>query len=428
MEGFRRALQAPIVAAVTRPLTPKTGGGVPFGTGRLLALDGRQLRSADGQRLVGTSYNKALPLSRSVKDIAALRCIQFGSVLSVSDYNADASLRQALRDYCDIYVTSNSPSTNWTASGSWSWGNMDAFVAIADADQKSWRYHTVIYPAKEPAWINTTNITAANWKAEMESQFAALASRPYAQQMTSIDVINEVCRGDNAGDPANIYGLRKIKNDTVTAIPWYPAATANPFAMPGYPAMADPGATYVLYAFYLARQYFPNIPLYFCHDQTEQVQLTRWGGWPAFSRQLHTNILNLLTALKAAGAPIDGVNFQGHLVFTRSTPSAEFRSYLQSVKSLGLKFIIGELDVRSGQTDGNDPANYSTTEYNRVQAEMTKSYLDIAVPLIDGGEFLTWGVSDLYQAWETGEKPLPYDDNFVAKPMLTAIRNSLLGI
>lgn len=364
------------------------------------------------------------------KALAAARGIKFGSFFKVSEYNADANFAALLREYSDHYVTSNSPSIVWTSANTWSWSNFDNFVSIANADGKSFRYHTVFYPPKEPAWVNPTNVTAANWMSLVDAQVAALAARPYANQFTSIDVTNETNRGDNAGDPANIYGLRLNKNaaEGGGTIPWYPAATANPFTIPGYPATTDPGLSYILYMFYRMRQSFPDAKLYFCHDQMEQLQLAKWGGFPAFSVQLQTNVLATLTELKRCGAPIDGVNLQGHLVFTRSTPATAFRTFLTNVQALGLKIIVGEFDVRSGQADGNDPANYSDFEYNRVLAEMSKRYLDTVLPFVTGGEFLTWGVTDLYQAWEAGEKPLPYDASFAPKSMLTSIRNGLMGL
>ena len=77
---FGQSLKRPLRKPANRRLTnaPPAGAGVPYGTGRLLRLDGRQLGSTDGKRLIGTSYAMALPLDRPVKDIAAARGIKFG--------------------------------------------------------------------------------------------------------------------------------------------------------------------------------------------------------------------------------------------------------------------------------------------------------------------------------------------------------------
>ncbi len=383
----------------------------------LASQNGDGLRDQSGNRLIGSDAR--IDTGQSARQIAAARGIRFGTQFVVSDYQANAAYAALIRAYSDHYVTSMSPQSVQPNDGVFTFASADAFADIAAADGKSWRFHTLMYPSKDASWVTTATVTPANWRARIDAHFEAIAARPWGQVPFSFDVVNEVMNGFTAKS-----GLRTIQNNGSVTIPWVPAAEGNPYTRPGYPAMAEPGATYILYAFVKARQLWPTTPLYFCHDQTEMVNPIS----PGYTRQENANILAILSALLAAGAPIDGVNIQGHLTLSRTFYPAEFKAFLAGIKALGLKIMVGEHDVRAGNENGVAAANCSTFEYDRQIADLSKRFLDVILPFLDGGEFLTWGVSDLIHAWDAGERPLPYDASFAAKPMLTSIRNALLEL
>lgn len=343
----------------------------------------------------------------SIKDIAASRGIRFGMAFTTSTLNADPAYAALVAAQADAYTPENDmkPGNIQATQGVFTFTAADAFAAKAQADGKSFRIHLLMYPAHDMPWVSTSTVTGSTYQGLIDSHFGAIAARPWAQQAADIDVINEVV--DNTG---------------LRSFPWTIASAANPFQIPGKPALNNPAASAYLYAFYRARQLFPSAKLYFCHDGTEQLPSD------GFNDARASQILTVLQDLLQAGAPIDGMSIQGHLSFRKGTTATATRTFIRNVKALGLKVIVSEFDTRTGNVSPYIAANYSTTEYDRFAAEQSKQVLDVIVPEIDGGYFYVWTPTDKYSSWEAGERPGLYDANLAQKPLYTALRNVFLGL
>ncbi len=350
----------------------------------------RQARSPSGFAATAT-----------VRTIADTKGICFGAALPPADKLAsNPDYAALLRREAAIYVadTDMQPSRIQNVEGVFTFAAADGFAARAAADGKRFRIHQLLYAVRDMAWVNATTVHSGNWRQKIDAHFEAIATRWWAQQAVNIDVVNEVM---DAAETAT-SGYRPNV--------WYQAA-------------GGPG--YMTYAFHKARALWPQTPLFVCHDHTEQIT----DGY----HETHTaNILALLESQLAAGAPIDGLNTQAHLTIRLGFDAVKLRNFLSGVAALGLRIMIGELDIRTGyksgaQEDTLPPGGYSLDAYDRRAADIVKRYLDIALPFVGDEPVLCWGLSDRISPWvppdaEVGERPHPFDSNLQPKPLYRAIR------
>jgi endo-1,4-beta-xylanase len=127
----------------------------------------------------------------------------------------------------------------------------------------------------------------------------------------------------------------------------------------------------------------------------------------------------LVTELLAAGAPIDGVGFQGHMA--SPTPS-DYRALTSWVGPLGLEWAITEAD-RPIPADSGAPAR-------DAQAQAFAGALRACVDDPACDTFVLWGLADRYTWWRTlaaGALPdaLPFDQALQPKPAFEAIGDEL---
>ncbi|WP_158025944.1 endo-1,4-beta-xylanase [Pararhizobium arenae] len=367
------------------------------------------LRSAvdGGQRVASSGAERRVrPASRfspaaELRSIAAAKGICFGTALPPADkLAADPAYAALLRREAAIYVadTDMQPSRIQGVEGVFTFTAADGFAARAVSENKKFRIHQLLYAVRDMAWVNTTTVNAENWRNKIDTHFAAIATRWWSQLAVNIDVVNEV------------MDAAQIATDGYRPNTWYQAA-------------GGPG--YITYAFQKARELWPQTPLFVCHDHSEQIT----DGY----HESHTaNILSMLESQLAAGAPIDGLNTQAHLTIRLGFDAVKLRSFLSDASSLGLKIMIGELDIRTGyktgsQEDTAPPSAYSATSYDRRAADIVKHYLDIALPFVGSEPVLCWGLSDRISPWippdaEEGERPHPFDTNLQPKPLYRAIR------
>lgn len=124
---------------------------------------------------------------------------------------------------------------------------------------------------------------------------------------------------------------------------WRPSVFYNTF-----------GTDYFAIAFNLAKSADPNAKLYYNDYNLE------------YNAAKTDRAVTIVKTIQAAGAPIDGVGFQGHLI-VGSTPSrSALATTLRRFTALGLEVAYTELDIRHSSlpasssalaTQGNDYAN-----------------------------------------------------------------------
>jgi endo-1,4-beta-xylanase len=179
------------------------------------------------------------------------------------------------------------------------------------------------------------------------------------------------------------------------------------------PFLETLGPGYIADAFFIANAADPDARLYY-NDYGFEYAL------PDHDLR-RAALIRLLTDLKTADAPIDGIGIQGHLFADAVIDTKAFRALLRQVAALGLKIKITELDVRdAGSGDSKAKA--------RRAADQVRRYLDIVLDEVAVTDIITWGLSDRYSYW-MGEypdgSPLPFDTSFQPKPMHRAIAEAI---
>jgi endo-1,4-beta-xylanase len=142
-------------------------------------------------------------------------------------------------------------------------------------------------------------------------------------------------------------------------------------------------------------------------------------------------VYQMARRLKAAGVPLGGVGFQMH-VDPRHWPDPQsIRQNLERFAALGLAVELTEMDVPVGEIPGD--RTQKLDEQKRLTHDIVA--VCVAVPACSGVTF--WGLTDRY-SWlndpEWGQlrgrgphRPLPFDADYVAKPMAAGIAAALAG-
>jgi endo-1,4-beta-xylanase len=141
--------------------------------------------------------------------------------------------------------------------------------------------------------------------------------------------------------------------------------------------------------------------------------------------------LQLLRRLKAANVPLDAVGIQSHIkAGSAFTIGQGLRDYMASIRQMGLKIFVTEMDVNEDDLPYDDVA-----QRDHAIAETYRDYLDtvLAEPAVTA--VLTWGVSDSHTWLNSGpthkkkqpnrpQRSLPFDDKYRPKEAFFAIRDS----
>jgi endo-1,4-beta-xylanase len=170
------------------------------------------------------------------------------------------------------------------------------------------------------------------------------------------------------------------------------------------------GTDYFPLSFNLAKKADPDTKLYYNDYNLE------------YNQAKTDYAVDLVKIVQAAGAPIDGVGFQGHLI-VGSTPSrANLATTLKRFTALGVEVAYTELDIRHSSLPASSQA--SVTQGNDY-ANVVGSCLDV-----DGCIGVTvWGFTDKH-SWIPSTFPgegdaMIYDSNYNKKPAWTSISSVL---
>lgn len=335
-----------------------------------------RLVAEDGGRLLAPLHNFTL-----IRDAAAARGLRFGTAFKLDHVQNDEDYANLIREQASMVSpdADNAPASIQPEQGEFDWTRPDGAAKWASDNGLPMRLHMLNYPAHDFPWANAETVTADTWRGLIDDHFEAIAARPWASDVVSIDVSNELA------DPTQSDGFRRHV--------WFDAG----------------GEEWLIHCFEKARALWPKTPLYLCQDLQEQVM----PGYDIFGA-----FLKVVDVLLSAGAPITGVNLQGHLTLSRGWDGVAFRNHLKALRSRGLRIIAGEIDVRTGNTGDFVPANYSNASYDRAAASLLSRYLSVVLPFVDGGELHVWGLADAYNPWGASERPNLFDSDLALKPQL----------
>ncbi|HET9505765.1 MAG TPA: endo-1,4-beta-xylanase [Hymenobacter sp.] len=206
--------------------------------------------------------------------------------------------------------------------GTYNWAEADAAYAQAVATGGPFRFHTLIWGAQQPTWLTTSNLSDADKLAAIKDWYQAVATHFQGKRIDFIDVVNEPTHQPPTGAAGADGGayLNALGGNGATGWDW------------------------VITAFQLARQYFPNSKL-MLNEYSVENEPNRAATY--------VGIANLL---KARGL-IDAIGIQGHAFSLASTSSASIQANMATLASANLPLYITEFDL-DGPTDAQQLADY----------------------------------------------------------------------
>jgi endo-1,4-beta-xylanase len=334
----------------------------------------------------------AAPLSTNLGEIAAKNGLLFGSAAAeVIDNDAP---------YRELYVTQAKLITTDVAlkigriapqPGPKHFETADRLLAFCNQHRIAMRGHCLIWNEWNPAWVK--NMTIGERRAYFDSYIEEVVAR-YIGKLQSWDVVNEpFWPGHNAPGGFRVG-------------PWYDAF----------------GPDYVRRAFERAARVDPHTKLVLNEAQTERddtLGLAVRGG-----------LLKLVADLKQAGVKLDAVGLQGHLQPQYPHDPGRFNEFLHKLADLGVDIYITEFDV----CDDVFPDDIGARD--AAVARTAREFLEPTLRHPAVKALVTWELADNYSFYRGMARdknplstrlprPLPYDDQYKAKPLWGAIAQAL---
>jgi len=261
----------------------------------------------------------------------------------------------------------------------------DRLVDFAKRHDMSVHGHTLVFGEANPKWLEQMpRATDADKQAirEVMTKHINTVLAHYKGQMASWDVINEPIADY---DDFDLDAGKTLRNNI-----WMQAL----------------GEDYIAEAFRTAHQADPQTKLYINEYGLE----SKGERWDTF--------LALVTKLKTAGVPIDGVGFQAHIYEAGDKINTTvLKAHMQQLAKLGLESRISEMDAYDDDGTATQAKQYQNVFAACISEPSCKSWT-------------TWGVSDRYDMFKD-EGVVNYghdflwDDKMRPTKALTGILTSL---
>ncbi len=219
------------------------------------------------------------------------------------------------------------------------WTGLDAVHDYAKQHNIPFKQHNFVWGSQQPSWIS--GLSQSDQRAEVEQWIQLFCERYPDTQL--IDVVNE--------PPPH-------------TTPPYTAALGG---------AGTSGYDWIVQAFKWAHQYCPNSILIMNDYNTIEYATD------------NSHFIDIVNAIKAAGAPIDAIGAQAHAAYSMSTSTVQM--YLDKLaSSTGLPVYISEYDINLAD---------DTQQKNVMQSQFTMFWNDDNVKGVT-----LWGYV-VGQTWET---------------------------
>jgi endo-1,4-beta-xylanase len=339
-----------------------------------------------------------------LRDLADARGVRFGSAVMATDLRDDAQYGPVLaREFNSLTpFVEMKWGTIHPEPGRYDFTLADRLVEFAAAHHMRVRGHALVYgqagDPPNPDYLSTVTDAAA-LRAAMAGHIRTVMAR-YRGRVTAWDVVNEPL--PTFGDPSRSRdGLAQhVFSRTL-------------------------GAGYIAEALRLAREADPDAQLFI----NEQGTLEPGPRQEAYFR--------LVQGLRASGAPLDAVGFQGHVVplFGGPRPTAtQVATTIRRFSALGVGVEITELNVftRTPRHLLTLGLAYDEETELRLQAEAYAATARgcLSVPACRG--ITLWTFTDRYlttieRFTRVRDMPLIFDRDYRPKPAAFALREVLAG-
>ena len=368
------------------------------------------LAGAGALAVAAAARGLAAPPAQSLTAAAQSTGRRFGSAVAWTPPGTDAGsitnprYTALLERECSLLVPENQLKWQWVrrTPDSFDFRAFDAIADYAERHQFGLRGHTLFWtPTKwYPKWLAEKDFgpqpVAAAEATKLLTEHVRTICRRYGARIYSYDVVNEAVQPETG----------EIRDTNVTR--------------------ALGGEHFLDLMYHTAREEAPRAQLVY-NDYMS------WERNPVDERHMR-GVLKLLEGFRKRGTPVDALGVQSHIRLLEHLPVAEivrqsegpWRRFLDEVVGMGYKLLITEFDVN----DHAAPSNPRVRD--QLVADYGRAYLDVMLSYPQLGDVLAWGMTDRY-SWLDNFDPradkmlkrgTPYDVNFRAKPLRTAMAHA----
>jgi len=325
-----------------------------------------------------TALLAAAPVSAQLHDLAVRAgLLYFGTAVGESASQQDTAYRAIINNKSEFGQVVPENGQKWDSTepqqGRFNFQQGDITANIAKQNGQYLRCHTLVWHSQLPSWVRDGSWNRQTLTAVIESHISNVMKH-YEGQCYAWDVLNEAI--DDSGVWRDSVFLRVFNTD------------------------------YFPLAFSLAKKYDSKTKLYYNDYNLE------------YNGAKTNKAVELVQIVQKAGAPIDGVGFQAHLIVGTTPSRANLARTLQRFTAMGVEVAYTELDIRHENmppsssalaTQGNDYANVVGSCLD------TKGCVGVTV----------WGYTDKY-SWVPGTFPgtgdaLLYNSNLGKKPAWVSV-------
>ncbi|KAH7149119.1 glycoside hydrolase superfamily [Dactylonectria estremocensis] len=258
-----------------------------------------------------------------------------------------------------------------------SYTTADVIPDLAAKNGQILRCHALTWYSQLPSWVSSGGFTAEQLQSVIEAHISNVVGH-FKGDCYAWDVVNEAAADDGTWRSSVFY-------DTM-------------------------GTDFLAVSFNAAHEADPNAKLYYNDYNLE------------YNGAKTDRAVEIVQIIQDAGAPIDGVGFQGHLI-VGSTPSrSSLVTALERFTALGVEVAYTELDIRHASIPASDAAKATQADdYTNVVG----SCLDV-----EGCVGVTvWGFTDRYnwvpETFSGAGEACIYDEDLNKKPAWTSISSLL---
>ncbi|KAK3690568.1 glycoside hydrolase superfamily [Podospora appendiculata] len=305
----------------------------------------------------------------------------FGTAVGESAVSSDSAYMAIVNNKNELGQLVAENGQKWDATepsrGTFSYTQGDIVPKVAKANGQYLRCHTLVWYSQLPNWVSSGSWTRATLQSVIETHISNVMGH-YIGQCYAWDVVNEAIADDGT---------------------WRDSVFYKTF-----------GTDYLALAFNAAKKADANTKLYYNDYNLE------------YNGAKTDRAVELVGIVKKAGAPIDGVGFQGHLI-VGSTPSrSSLTTVLKRFTALNVEVAYTELDIRHSSL----PASASALV---TQGNDFASVVGSCVDTTGCVGVTVWGFTDKYSwvpnTFSGAGDALIYDKNFAKKAAWTSISSVL---
>ncbi|KAI0834527.1 carbohydrate-binding module family 1 protein [Hypoxylon sp. FL0890] len=264
------------------------------------------------------------------------------------------------------------------SQGSFSYASGDQIVDFAESNGQMVRCHTLVWYSQLPDWVSSGSWSTSQLTSVINTHIANEVGH-YKGQCYSWDVVNEALNEDGTYRDSVFYNVL--------------------------------GDSYIPIAFKAAAAADPNAKLYYNDYNIEGTGSKQEAA------------VKIVKLVKDAGARIDGVGMQAHLIVGSVPSQSSLESAMQSYLSAGVTEVAyTELDIRFTSLPPSDSGlQQQANDYSTV----TKACL--AVDACVG--ITIWDYTDKYSwipsVFDGAGAALLWDENFSEKPAYSTVSSVL---